>query len=106
MQGTGLDGRPVQLGKVIVDSVTVGSLPVRKVTFTYPIVAEMSKQTKSTATPRERAGFFADSSLGILGNPFWENFIVTIDYKYERMLLQPNPIMRIRDDITQALNAR
>ena len=104
-EGTGLDGRPLQLGKVVIDTVTIGSLPVRKIEFTYPITPESAKQTKVASLPHERAGFYADNTLGILGNPFWENFIVTIDYKYQRLLLQPNPIMRLRDAIGQVLQA-
>ncbi len=104
-EGTGLDGRPLQLGKVVIDTVTIGALPVRKIEFTYPITPESAKQTKVASLPHERAGFYADNTLGILGNPFWENFIVTIDYKYQRLLLQPNPIMRLRDAIGQVLQA-
>lgn len=104
-QGTGLDGRPLQLGKVTIDTVAIGGLPLRKVPFTYPITPETTKATKANTLPKERGGFYADNSLGILGNPFWENFIVTIDYKYQRLLLSPNPVMKLRDDIGQMLAA-
>jgi len=103
-EGTGLDGRPVKLGKVVIDSVSIGSLPVRKVSFTYPWRPDMVGREKSSSGST-RSGFFQDSNLGILGNPFWENFIVTVDYKYQRLLLQPNPIVRIRGEIGQTLAA-
>lgn len=103
-EGTGLDGRPLQLGKVVIDPVSIGGMSVRKVAFTYPWRADMSKSGHDTAAgAHERGGFFQDSHLGILGNPFWENFIVTVDYKYQRLLLQSNPIVRIRGEIGQAL---
>jgi predicted aspartyl protease len=103
-EGTGLDGRPIKLGKVVIDSVSIGALPVRKVSFTYPWRPDLSGKEKGSSSST-RAGFFQDTNLGILGNPFWENFIVTVDYKYQRLLLQPNPIVRIRGEIGQTLLA-
>lgn len=100
-EGTGLDGRPVQLGRVVLDNVVIGGLPAHKVAFTYPYKAETSK---GKSTPGNN-GFFQDSRLGILGNPFWQNFVVTIDYKFQRLLLAPNPIVKIRADVDQALSA-
>ncbi len=102
-EGTGLDGRPLQLGTVVVDSVTIGGLPARKVSFTFPSGAEAQKS--ATKSGGREGGFFQDSRLGILGNPFFQNFIVTIDYKFNRLLLQPNPIVKLRAEIEQALNS-
>lgn len=101
-EGTGLDGRPLQLGTVVIDSVSIAGLPARKVSFTFPSGAEALK-TASKSGGRE-GGFFQDSRLGILGNPFFQNFIVTIDYKFNRLLLQPNPAVKLHADIEQALN--
>lgn len=101
-EGTGLDGRSLQLGTVVVDSVTIGGLPSRKVSFTFPSGAEAQKA--ATKSGGREGGFFQDSRLGILGNPFFQNFIVTIDYKFNRLLLQPNPIVKLRAEIEQALN--
>ncbi|MFX5494544.1 hypothetical protein ABTD62_22635, partial [Acinetobacter baumannii] len=33
-------------------------------------------------------GLLAGSSLGILGNPFWHQFRITVDYKNSRMFLE------------------
>lgn len=105
-EGTGLDGRPVKLGKVVIDTVSIGGMPVRKVAFTYPWRPDLLKPiAKAASEISQRSGFFQDSRLGILGNPFWENFIVTIDYKYHRLLLQLNPIVKLRNEIGVCLNA-
>lgn len=104
-EATGLDGRPVQLGRVVVDSVVLGGLNRRGVPFTYPIQQER-RLTPKKPTPegKERAGFFQDSNFGILGNPFWENFIVTVDYRFQRLLLQLNPVYKLRNDMDDALS--
>lgn len=104
-EATGLDGRPVQLGRVVLDSVSLGGLTRKGVSFTYPIQQERKTSRKApTPETKERAGFFQDSNFGILGNPFWENFIVTVDYKFQRLLLQMNPVYKLRNDIEDALN--
>lgn len=103
-EATGLDGRPVQLGRVVIDSVNLGGLSRRAVPFTYPIQQEKRSVTrKPTPETKERAGFFQDSNFGILGNPFWENFIVTVDYRFQRLLLQLNPVYKLRNDMDDAL---
>ncbi len=103
-EATGLDGRPVQLGRVVIDSVNLGGLARRAVPFTYPIQQEKrSVSRKPTPETKERAGFFQDSNFGILGNPFWENFIVTVDYRFQRLLLQLNPVYKLRNDMDDAL---
>jgi predicted aspartyl protease/tetratricopeptide (TPR) repeat protein len=104
-EATGLDGRPVQLGRVVIDSVNLGGLSRRSVPFTYPIQQEKSTAPKKpTPETKERAGFFQDSNFGILGNPFWENFIVTVDYRFQRLLLQLNPVYKLRNEMDDALS--
>ncbi len=104
-EATGLDGRPVQLGRVVIDAVNLGGLSKRSVPFTYPIQAERrSAPKRPTPDAKERAGFFQDSNFGILGNPFWENFIVTVDYRFQRLLLQFNPVYKLRSDMDDALS--
>lgn len=105
-EATGLDGRPVQLGRVVMDSVGLGGMTRKGVTFTYPIQQDKRAQSAKRPTPegKERAGFFQDSNFGILGNPFWENFIVTVDYRFQRLLLQLNPAYKLRSDMDDALS--
>lgn len=78
-EGTGLDGRPVRLGTLVIDTVLIGKQPVGKVNFTYPADGEANKA---------RGGFFQTASTGILGNPFWQNFILSIDYRSQKLILQ------------------
>ncbi|MDR3614297.1 MAG: aspartyl protease family protein [Candidatus Obscuribacterales bacterium] len=106
-EGTGLDGVPVRLGMLTLDSVSVNGFSVKKVTFTYPQQEHVPIDSAATRakTTTTRSGFFKGSNLGILGNPFWQNFIVSIDWKYQRLLIQNNPIFKVRDEIERALNA-
>ena len=105
-EATGLDGRPVQLGRLVLDAVSLGGLTRRAVPFTYPIQQDKraAQPKKPTPESKERAGFFQDSNFGILGNPFWENFIVTVDYRFQRLLLQVNPVYKLRSDMDDALS--
>lgn len=109
-EGTGLDGRSMRLGGLVIENVAIGSQSARKVSFAYPVHAEptrgstkISTAQKSNLSEGDRDGFFRDAKVGILGNPFWQNFIVTVDYKFQRFLLRQNPIVKIRSDIEQSL---
>lgn len=82
-QATGLDGHQIQLGSVTVDSLTLGSQVVPKVTFTYDIERTPASNTISALEEQEAAG--------VLGNPFWQNFVITLDMHARRLLLKPNP---------------
>jgi tetratricopeptide (TPR) repeat protein len=54
----------------------------------------------------ESGGFFqTGNSLGILGNPFWENFVVVLDYKFQRMLLKSSSVLKVRSDIEKAIDS-
>ena len=105
-EGEGLDGRPVRLNKVTVDSVSINGRPVRKVEFTYALpYAGVNGSAAKDEGKTESGGFFQTASLGILGNPFLENFICVIDYKFQRMLLKSSAVLKVRSDIEQAIEA-
>ncbi len=106
-EGTGLDGQPIRLGTVNLDNVTVSGFAVRKVSFTYPFKDPGASDSLTVSKSKNvtRGGFFQDAAAGILGNPFWNNFIVTIDWKFQRLMLQNNPSFKVRDEIERALNA-
>lgn len=87
-EGTGLDGKTVQLGSIVIDPVVLGNLRVRKIAFTYPINADSKK----------------NDSLGILGNPFWQNFLVTIDGRFQRIILKPNAFATIKGEFDSSIN--
>jgi predicted aspartyl protease len=92
IEGTGLDGRPVKLGTVVVDTVKLGPQIVRKVPFTFSVDQEQRT---------ERRGFFQAADLGILGNPFWQNFVITLDYKFQRLVLRTSQAFTARQEIDQ-----
>jgi len=104
VQGTGLDGQAVQLGTLIIDPVLIGGLKVRRPSFTYPI-----ESLGQPSSPFTRSGLVDASpgkpvNLGILGNPFWQNFIVTINSQLQRIYLKPNPIAAVKIEIESALS--
>src|SRR5262249_14578523 len=85
-EGTGLDGRPVKLATMVMPSVKIGSQSIRGVTFTYSV----DQDTK--APPNQQKGVVQAGTVGVLGNPFWQNFVVTFDYKFQRLVLQSNAV--------------
>ena len=100
IEGTGLDGQPVRLGTVTLGSVVLGGFSARKISFTYPA---SPAGTSRGAQPNQNGGFFQDAASGILGNPFWQNFIVTVDSKFQRLFLRNNPGFNARDAIQKML---
>ena len=101
-EGTGLDGRPVKLGRVMVDNVALAGKTVKRVDFTYTLSLPSSSGKSES---KSDSGFFQTSNLGILGNPFLENFFVYFDYKFQRMLIRPSAVVKTRSLIDQAIAA-
>jgi len=104
-EGTGLDGRPVKLGRVMVDNVVLGGKTVKRVDFTYTLSLPSGAGANGKAEPKADSGFFQTSNLGILGNPFLENFFIYFDYKFQRMLIRPSAVVKVRSVIDQAIAA-
>ena len=103
-EGTGLDGQPMRLGLVTLDNVGVNGFNIKKVTFTYPQQeAPGTEGGGAKSKSLTKGGFFQGTNIGILGNPFWQNFIVSIDWKYQRLLIQNNPVFKVRDEIERNL---
>lgn len=103
-EGSGLDGRPVKLGNVVARTVAVGPHSVSNINFTYAVTAAATGKAEASKVVEAREGFFQNASIGILGNPYLENFIVTVDYKFQRLLLEPNPGVRLRGEIGKSLD--
>ncbi len=101
-EGTGLDGRPVKLGRVMVDNVVLAGKTIKRVDFTYTLSLPASSGKSDS---KSDSGFFQTSNLGILGNPFLENFFVYFDYKFQRMLIRPSAVVKTRSLIDQAIAA-
>ena len=107
IEGTGLDGQPVRLGTVILENVVLGGFAARKISFTYPARSDSAAPGSGAQSSQvsQKGGFFQDTTSGILGNPFWQNFIVTLDWKYQRLFLRNNPGFNARDAIQKSLAA-
>jgi predicted aspartyl protease len=95
-EGTGLDGRPVKLAAINIAAVKLGSQTVRNVSFTYSVEHEQDSRV-------ETKGVVLSGTTGVLGNPFWQNFSMTLDYKFDRLLLQPNTVLTSRQEIDQSI---
>ncbi len=107
IEATGLDGCPVRLGLITLDPVIVGSYKVHKVRFTYPI-DQSSSSGGSKPLPRVLGSDILSKDLdiaGILGNPFFEHFLVTIDCSFHRLMLKPNPQFEVSYELEQSLSA-
>lgn len=108
IEATGLDGHPVQLGIITLDPIIIGSYKVHKVKFTYPVEQTLKAKTGSGWQPAKLGSDILSKDLdvaGILGNPFFEHFLVTIDSSFHRLLLKPNPQFEVTYEIDSALNA-
>jgi predicted aspartyl protease len=107
IEGTGLDGQPVRLGTVSLEKIVLGGFMAKKVSLTYPVKADSAIAPAHSAPgpQNQKQSFFQDSNCGILGNPFWQNFIVTIDSKYQRLYLRNNPGFNAKDAVQKCLMA-
>lgn len=75
----GVDGYKVEVG-----SVQLTNLSLDKLTVDDPIFSV----TTIPATSKMPAGLLSASSLGILGNPYWSHFRLTVDYLNARIILE------------------
>ncbi len=77
-KASGLDGQKVAMGAVRFKSLKLDNLVVQD-----PVFA-VSPQMAATSP----SGLFTASALGILGNPVWRQFRMTLDYRNERLILE------------------
>ncbi len=89
-EGVGADGRSVKLGTVQISTVKIGNASLKDVSFTYAADTGASKK-----------GVVTGSAIGILGNPFWQNFNVTLDYRMRQIILEINPLLASRQQLEQ-----
>jgi predicted aspartyl protease/Flp pilus assembly protein TadD len=75
-----IDGHEMGVGALKAKSLRIGSLNIPNVVFT---IAPDNNPNLS--------GLFTASTMGILGNPIWSQFKTTIDYRNERLILEPRP---------------
>ena len=106
IEATGLDGQPVQLGIITLDPIIIGSYKVHKVKFTYPIEQKLKDGSISQSAKLGSDVLSKELEVtGILGNPFFEHFLVTLDSTFHRLLLKPNPQFEVTYEMEMALNA-
>ncbi|CAN5144430.1 hypothetical protein BH10CYA1_BH10CYA1_38280 [soil metagenome] len=74
----GLDGQKISIGAVMFKNLKIGPLTVQNPVFS---VAPESV----SGLPK---GIIVNGALAILGNPFWSNYKLTIDYRHQRLLLE------------------
>ncbi len=96
IEAAGLDGNTVKLNAIIVDSVTLGPEVARKIRFAY--VADQS------ATPEAKA-LVRVANMGILGNPFFENYLPVIDFKSQQIFLKGNAQRKSRQEMEALISA-
>ncbi len=75
----GVDGYKVEVG-----AVQLNNLKLDKLLVDAPVVSV----TTIPAVNKMPAGLLSASSLGILGNPYWSHFRLTVDYLNGRIILE------------------
>ena len=76
----GLDGQQVDVGAVRLQSLKLGGLLIDQPVF-------------SVAADTKGSGIIGSTTLGILGNPLWSLFSLTLDYRHNRIFLERSPLM-------------
>lgn len=72
----GLDGQKINIGSVKLSSLKIGDLKIDSPVFAL---------APDSAGP---AGLFTAGAIGILGNPIWSQFRMTVDYRNEKLILE------------------
>lgn len=75
---TGLDGQKVSFGALKLKKLALGSLVVNDPVF-------------GVAADKNGEGLFSSPSMGLLGNPIWSKFKLTLDYRGERLIIDTPP---------------
>ncbi|MCA9802851.1 MAG: aspartyl protease family protein [Cyanobacteria bacterium HKST-UBA02] len=104
-EGSGLDGRRLKLASLVIPRVDVGGQSMKNVNFTYVLESkeEGGSARSDSKLVEEQGGFFRSTSIGILGNPYWQNFVTIVDYKFQRLILSPNPMVAVKEQIEAAV---
>jgi tetratricopeptide (TPR) repeat protein len=76
----GIDGKKQDIGSIRLSTLKLGALQLKD-----PVFA-LSPEGASTTGG---SGLFTAGSMGILGTPIWSQFRMTIDYRNERLILEP-----------------
>ncbi|HEY9791968.1 MAG TPA: aspartyl protease family protein, partial [Candidatus Obscuribacterales bacterium] len=90
MQATGLDGHLVKLATLTVPTVKLSTQSVHNINFTYSVDQDLRVPAKASG---------GNGIVGVLGNPFWQNFALTLDYKFDRLILEPNKTQTSKQEV-------
>ncbi|HEY9716830.1 MAG TPA: retropepsin-like aspartic protease, partial [Trichormus sp.] len=90
----GLDGQQVDVGAIQFRTLKLGDFVVDK-----PVFSIASTPAGSTG-----AGIITSKTIGILGNPLWSRFKLTIDYRHNRIFLEKSKQEAAINAITQRLD--
>lgn len=74
----GIDGAKINIGAIKLKSLKLANVSIPSPVFTL---------APDGGTPT--TGLFTAGAMGILGNPVWSQFKTTIDYRNERLILEP-----------------
>lgn len=89
----GLEGKKIATASVMFKNVKIGPLTVSRPVFAVAPQLEAGAQ----------GGIIANGSLAILGNPFWSQFRLTVDYRNQRLIIErpksPEQIEDAKDEI-------
>jgi predicted aspartyl protease len=91
----GLDNEKVSIGSIKLDKLTLADLNIPNPVFT---VGPESTGAKAVS------GLFGAGSLGILGAPCWSRFRFTVDYRGERIILEPRQEYRLAEETESKCN--
>jgi hypothetical protein len=86
----GVEGNKIQIGAIKFKTLTLGSMKIPDPVFSVVPVVSNEKLPP---------GLFSGSTMGILGNPFWSRFRVTIDYRNCRLFLEQSKERLAQDKV-------
>jgi predicted aspartyl protease len=92
--GMGLDGRELRLDTCVIKSIELGSFTKDNVLCHFASVPGTEKFSK---------GFLLSSTIGTLGNPFWQDYKLTLDYKQHKLFVQPGAAQGARREVVDAI---
>jgi predicted aspartyl protease len=90
----GVEGSKIIIGSVQLKSVTLGEVTVNDPVFSV---------APALANQKLPPGLFSGSALGIMGNPFWSQFRLTVDYRNGRLILQKSKANPLAEELQIAL---
>lgn len=93
IDAAGLDGNTVKLNTITVDSVALSDEVARKIRFAY------------AADSAEAKALVRVANMGILGNPFFENYLPVFDFKSQKIFLKGDAKRKSRGEMEALISA-